>query len=608
MAASIGESSLSRLRAVGRAVRSVPVLLWDADARLTLLVAAFSLCQPVVVVGQLWVAKLIVDRLVMALRTSHPSDATHDILVLVAVELALAILGLVLRESVSFQRAVLAERLTVMVSRRILAHAQRLDVETFERPEFYDRLRRAEEASLYRPASLFFDMLDLLQGGLTLLALGAILIRLHPLALPVLLLAAVPYALVNSGAALQFYRLVMARTPEARQANYLSQLLSTDSAAKELRVFGLSEYLLARHHDILQRYERTVRQVARQRGVRSALAGVLPALAYAAIYAYFSLEALNGRITVGDLTLYVGAVLRSQDLVHQTMAGLSGIVEHSLFLDDYFSFLALQPALSRGAGGIHPPRPILEGVRFEGVTHCYPGSASDALTGVSLELPAGATVAIVGENGAGKTTLVKLLARLYDPDSGRVTVDGHDLRDLDRDEWRGQIAVIFQDFVQYYLSARENIGFGRIEAVGDELRVVEAAERAGADSIVSRLPQGYDTLLGRWFDGGVQLSGGEWQRIALARALMRDAPILVLDEPTASLDARSEYEVFSRLRDVARDRIVLLISHRFSTVRMADYIYVLEAGRVVESGTHDELVRREGRYAELFQLQAAGYR
>jgi ATP-binding cassette subfamily B protein len=373
-------------------------------------------------------------------------------------------------------------------------------------------------------------------------------------------------------------------------------------------VFGLGDYLLGRYRSILLRHERQIVGFVWRRGLRSALAGLLPALAYAGIYAYFTLEALSRHITVGDLTLYAGLVLRSQDVLQQTMLSLASIIESSLFLDDYYTFLALRPEMRTNRGGRRPFLPISSGVELERVTYRYPGTERNALHDVSLKLRPGETVAIVGENGAGKTTLVKLLARLYDPNCGRITVDGDDLRELDVEAWRQQIAVIFQDFIQYYLTAAENIGFGRIESLDDRQRVVAAAKQSGADSVIAHLPQGYLTVLGRWFEQGVQLSGGEWQRLALARAFMRDAPILVLDEPTASLDARTEYEVFRHFRDLTHGKTVLLISHRFSTVRMADRIYVLDSGRVVEEGTHAELLERRGRYAELFHLQAAGYR
>jgi ATP-binding cassette subfamily B protein len=604
----IPPNRFSQFQKLQQALYRLPPLLWETDARLTSWLTALQCCQTVIPVAQLWVVKLIVDRLVRALRSPHPSQAAPEILGLVILEFGLAVIGLLLREGAIFSRTLLAERLTVHVSGRILEHAQALDLELLERPEFYDRLRRAEESALHRPAGLLFRLLDVLQGGVTLLLLAAVLVRLNPLAVPLLVLAAIPYALVHSRAAIDQYSLSTAQTPAARRAYYLSRLLSTDTAAKEIRVFGLGTFLLDRYRRILQGHEQELRALAARYAGRSALAGLLPSAAYAVIFAYFCLQALDGHITVGDLTLYTGIVLRSQDVLQQTLFGLSGIVEQGLFLDDYRAFLTLQPVRPVETGGRPPPSPISRGVCFEGVGYRYAAGRTDALHDTWIELPAGETVAIVGENGAGKTTLVKLLARLYDPTAGRITVDGVDLRTIDALAWRRQIAVVFQDFAQYYFTAAENIGLGWVESLEDRQRIIAAAERGGADAIIDRLPRGYDTVLGSWFEEGAQLSGGEWQRLALARAFMRDAPILVLDEPTAGLDARAEYELFRRFRELAHGRTVLLISHRFSTVRMADRIYVLEAGHVVESGSHEELLACGGRYAELFHLQATGYR
>ena len=602
-----GGNQLKQLAEVGRALQGAPLLLWQTDASLAASLFILQGGQTLIPLGQLWVAKLIIDRLVTALRLPRPLDDAHYILWLVALEFGLAALGLLLREGINYQRQVLAERLTGYVSLSLLAHTQRLDLPLLERPDFYDRLRRAEDSAFYRPAGLLFQLLAVVQGAVTLLAAMLILARLQPLTLPLLLLAAIPYAIAQSGTAAAFYTLSMGQTPEARQARYFSHLLSTDEAAKEMRVFGLGSHLLERYREILGRNQNQIARLAWRRSIRSATTALLPAAVYTAIFAYFCLQALSRHITVGDLTLYIGIVFRSQDSLQQLMLNLSGVLENSLFLQDYRAFLRLQPVMATNAGGAQVSLPIRCGVRFDRVTYRYAGSAHNALTDVSLELCAGETVAIVGENGAGKTTLVKMLARLYDPDSGCVTVDGRDLRQLDAESWRRHIAVIFQDFIQYYLTAAENIGFGQVDALNDAGRIAAAAERGGATSVIARFAEGYRAVLGRWFDQGTQLSGGEWQRVALARAFMRDAPILVLDEPTASLDARAEFEIFRRFRELTQDRIVLLISHRFSTIRMADRIYVLDDGRVVECGDHEELMRRGGRYAELFQLQATGY-
>lgn len=598
----------AQLRGVMKALRSVPVLLWRTDRSLTACLFLAQALQALIPLGQLWVVKLIIDAIVADIRLPSGHADTSHILSLVAFEIVLALAGLLAREAVQVLRTVLAERLTGYVSTSILAHAQSLDLEVLEQSEYHDRLRRAEESAFYRPANLLTQMLGVLQAAITLVGVGLILATVLPVALPLIIVAAVPYAVAQSGAATRFYTLSVGQTNATRLARYFSHLLSVDSAAKEVRVFGLSSYLLGRYRRILSEHERQIGGLALRRGLKSAAASILPAVVFGILFGYLALQTVNRHISIGDLTLYIGVILQSQNALQQLMFNVSGMVESSLFLDDYRSFQALQPIIHAQGGGKSAPTGIAEGVRFDAVSYTYPGKARPALQDVSLQLRAGETVAIVGENGAGKTTLVKLLARLYDPSTGRITVDGIDIRDLDPVEWRSRIAVIFQDFLQFYLSAAENVGLGNVERLDDEARILDASRRSGADDVIARLPQGYRTVLGRWFDQGVQLSGGEWQRIALARAFIRDSPILILDEPTASLDARAEYEAFQNLRRLAQGRTVLIISHRFSTVRMADRIYVLDAGHLVETGSHNELMQQEGRYAELFHLQAAGYR
>jgi ATP-binding cassette, subfamily B, bacterial len=598
----------TQFRAVFNALRSVPVLLWRTDRRLTCCLFLAQAFQALIPLAQLWVVKLIIDRIVAAVRLPASQADTSPILWLVAVEVGLAVAGLLAREAVQVLRTVLAERLTAYVSTSILSHAQNLDLDVLEQPEYHDRLRRAEESAFYRPANLLVQTLAIVQGAITLAGVGLVLATVQPLALPLILLAAIPYAVVQSGAATSFYTLSVGQTHATRLARYFSHLLSADAAAKEVRVFGLSDYLLGRYRGILSDHQRQIGGLALRRGLKSGVASLLPAIVFGILFAYLALQAASHHISIGDLTLYIGLILQSQAALQQLMFSMSGMVESSLFLDDYRSFLALASSIHAQDARQPVPARIVDGVSFEDITYAYPGKKTPALQAVSLQLRAGETVAIVGENGAGKTTLVKLLARLYDPDSGRIAVDGIDVREFDPVEWRSRIAVIFQDFLQFYLSAAENVGLGNVGFLEDDARIVAASRRSGAHEVIERLPLSYRTVLGRWFDQGVQLSGGEWQRIALARAFMRDSPILILDEPTASLDARAEFETFQRLRGLSQGRTVLIISHRFSTVRMADRIYVLDAGHLIETGSHNELMQQEGRYAELFHLQAAGYR
>jgi ATP-binding cassette subfamily B protein len=595
------------MRTATGVLRSVAALLWEADARLLVVLGCSQAAQSLVPLAELWIAKLVIDRLVAALPGPHPATASTAILLLIGIALGLAVVRLAASEIVVFARQVLAERSIGFASLRVLEHVQRLDLETLENPKVRSHLRRVQEGLFFRPAALLFRLVSGLQGTVTLVTAAVLLVYLFPLALPLLVLAAVPYAAVQSGAAADLYSLSMGQTPETREAQYVASVLSGTEEAKEVRALGLGAHLLGRYRATLAGHERLIAAIARRRGLRSLIAALLPAAVYAGIFAFLGLRALDRTITVGDLTLYIGLVLRSQDALQQLTTDLSGAIENSLFMREYEAFMRIPPPATRPGRGL--PAPALERViRFEGVSYRYEGQDSDAVRDITLELPAGRTVAIVGENGAGKTTLVKLLTGLYRPQAGRILADGVDICHLDEDEWRGRIAVIFQDFIHYAFTAAENIGLGQVERLDDRARIVAAAEQAGAGTLIADLPQGYDTALGRLHREGAQLSGGQWQRIALARAFMRDAPLLVLDEPTAALDARAEFEVFRVLRDLTRGRTVLLISHRFSTVRLADYIYVLDGGRLIESGTHEQLVRSGGQYAELFELQAAGYR
>jgi ATP-binding cassette subfamily B protein len=599
-------SRLGDARRASRAIVASRGLIWRSEPKLAAVMTAAQVFQALIPLAELWIAKLVIDRLVTALGSRHPADAAPQVLWLIAAALGLAALRLVVSEIANYGRQVLAERVTATASVQILEHIQRLDLETLEQPATRAHVLRLHEGLFYRPAALLFRLLSGVQGVVTLGTAALLLIYLFPPALPLLVLAAVPYALVQSSAAVQLYTLSIGQTPETRTAQYVAGILSGTDQAKEVRTFGLSSYLMRRYRAILSAHERTISSLARRRGLRSVATAIIPAVVYAGIFAFLAVQALHRAITVGDLALYIGLVLRSQDALQQLTTDLSGVVENSLFVDDFSAFLRIQSTTPAGSGGF--PAPDVErGVTVEGVTYRYPGTGEAALQDVSLELPARKTTAIVGENGAGKTTLVKLLTGLYRPQAGRICVDGVEIREIAPEQWRQRTAVIFQDFIRYAFTLAENIGLGQVENAESRERIAAAAERAGVGRIVARLPAGYETALGRVLSEGAELSGGEWQRVALARAFMRDAPLLILDEPTAALDARAEFETFRVLRQLTRDRTVLVISHRFSTVRLADYIYVLDRGRVVEAGAHEELLQRRGRYAELFELQAAGY-
>jgi ATP-binding cassette subfamily B protein len=404
------------------------------------------------------------------------------------------------------------------------------------------------------------------------------------------------------------YIMLSQRAAEIRRMNYLEYLLTVDVNVKEVKLFGLGEPLLKRYQDLFWKFYGEDMNLARRRSIGSLSWGMLATMSYYGAYAWLVWRTLNGLVTLGDLTLYLTTFRQSQVTVQMLLLSVSQVYESGRFLGNLFSFLALRPMMPAGSIAQKMPRPIKQGIEFRNVSFRYQNRQNWALRNVSLHIAPGEKLALVGANGAGKTTFVKLLTRLYDPTEGQILLDGVDLREYDIDDLRKRIGVIFQDFVRYHTTARENISFGQIDALEDMERIEDAAERGGADEVIATLPQGYETTLGNWFERGYELSGGQWQKIALSRAFMRDGEVLVLDEPTSALDAEREYEIFQRFRELTTGRIALLISHRFSTVRMADRIAVIENGHLTEYGTHEELLVLDGTYARLFDLQAAGYR
>jgi ATP-binding cassette subfamily B protein len=445
------------------------------------------------------------------------------------------------------------------------------------------------------------------QNAITLASFAVGLLTFSPLVALVLFGATIPAFLAQTHFSRLHFRLLTWRAPESRRMSYLEHLLTVDSTVKEIKLFGLGEPLLQRYQELFWKFYKEDTALARRRSLISMLWGVVASISYYGAYAWIVLRTVAGTITIGDMTFYLTLFRQSQGTFQGLFYNLNQLFEAGLFMENLFGFLDLTPQMDSGSGR-KVPRPIQQGIEFRNVSFRYPDRDDWALRELNLTIRSGEKIALVGANGAGKTTLIKLLTRLYDPTEGQILLDGVDLRDYDLEDLRLSIGVIFQDFVRYQVSARENIGFGQIKDLADEPRILAAAERGGADEVVERLPQGYDTLLGRWFEKGAELSGGQWQKIALGRAFMRDSEVLVLDEPTAALDAEREYEIFQRFRDLTAGRIALLISHRFSTVRMADRIVVIEGGRLTELGTHAELLELGGTYARLFNLQAEGYR
>jgi ATP-binding cassette subfamily B protein len=616
--------------AVLRHVPPFVKLVWQTHRGLTIAMMGLRLARAFVPVAVLWVGKLIIDAVVAA---RGGALDTKYLWRLVVLEIALAFTGEVLARTSSVVESLLGDLFSNRTSVLLMQHAATLDLYQFEDPAFYDQLDRARRQTTGR-IGLLAQLLSMSQDALTLASLAAVLLVYSPWLLLLLALAVVPGFLGEAHYASLEYSLLFRWTPERRQLDYLRYLGASDRPAKEIQMFGLAPWLVERYRKLSTKfYEENKRLTIRKSIVASALS-VVGLLGYYGAYAIILLRAVQGALTLGSLTFLAASFMRSRDLIQRLLSGAGEIYSQSLYLKDLFDFFETRPTISSNPNAPAVPRPLREGFVFENVGFRYPGDETWALRGVNLSLRPGERLALVGGNGAGKTTLVKLLARLYDPTAGRILLDGRDLREYDLESLRRNVGVIFQDFYHYDLRFDENIGVGEIEQVqeyfdhadglndgvngrpaavgtnGDSTPsiIVSAAEKSLAAKLLARLPGKYAQLLGRRFEGGVDLSGGEWQKVALARAYMRDAQLLILDEPTSSLDARAEYEVFRRFAGLMAGRMAVIISHRFSTVRMADRIVVFDEGRTIEEGSHDELIARGGLYSELFALQAEGYR
>lgn len=554
---------------------------------------------------QLYLGKLIIDAVVANIGSAEPD--WRSIFVLVALELGVALVSDVLQRTTNLLESLLGDLFSNRLSVQLMDHAATLDLENFEDPEFYDSLERARRQTVGR-IGLLGLLLGIGQAALTLVSLLLIMLAYNGWLLLLLVVTVLPSFIGETHFAGLSYSLLFKWTPERRELDYLRYVATSDVTAKEVKLFGLSDYFTRKYERLADEFYAANKALSIKRAVTSGGLTTVSTLGYYAANVFIIVDTVGGILTLGDLTMLVGSFQRSRGLISGMLLRSADVYQQSLFLRDLFSFFEMKPRTVSPENPKPVPRPLRDGFVFEDVGFRYPDKQDWALRNVSLHIGAGERVALVGENGAGKTTLVKLLARLYDPTEGRILLDGIDLREYDVGELRRAIGVIFQDFVRYDLVMRENIAVGQIEDLDDQSRIIQAAEKSLADSVVSGLESGYDHMLGRRFDGGANLSGGEWQKVGLARAYMRDAQVLILDEPTAALDARAEYQVFQRFAELTRGRMAVLISHRFSTVRMADRIVVLEHGTVIEDGTHGELLELEGRYAELFALQAEGYR
>ncbi len=595
------------------ALRNIPRffrMIWEVSPRLTVWNVVLRLIQAGLPLAMLYVGKEIIDEVVALMAATSPqtfnNPAMHALWVWVAVELGLAVLSSILGRAITLSDGLLGDMVNNDSSVRIIRHAATLDLYQFEDANFYDKLERAHTQTAGRTA-LMSMVLSQGQDFITVFFLAGGLIAFNPWLLLILIVAVIPSFIGETKFNNDSYSLSRSWTPQRREIDYLRYIGASNETAKEIKIFGLEDFIATRFKNISDKYFLENQRLAFKRAAWGSLFSALGTMSYYAAYAFVIWQTIVGVITLGTLTFLAGSFSRMQGLLQGIVSRFSRIGETSLYLQDLYDFLELKPLSENHTDGQKIPRPMQEGFRFENVGFRYPGTDIWALRYLTFTLHPGEKLALVGENGAGKTTLVKLLAHLYEPTEGRILLDGVDLCDYDPEDLRRQIGIIFQDYVRFMFTAAENIAIGNIDERVNQPLITDAAHKSLADTVVEKLPKKYEQMLGKRFSDGVDLSGGQWQKVALARAYMRDAQLIILDEPTASLDARAEHEVFVRFAELMKGKAAVLISHRFSTVRMADRILFLENGELLELGSHEELLAQGGKYAELFRLQAKGY-
>jgi ATP-binding cassette subfamily B protein len=595
-----------------RSLRNTPEafrLVWKAGKNEALLAFGLTPLSALIPAAQAWVGKLIVDAIVSATNQNIPiADGFKLVTPFLLMELGLVLFSSILNQLSSFSNQNLGMMLGNYVNTLIIEKANRLDLQFFEDPVFYDLLQNARRQADRATLSIVNASLQVAQQAITLISVIVLLIRYSPWLALVVILAAIPNFISTTLYAERSFRIVTRRAPESRLISYLEQLLTGNESIKEIKLFGLGEPLLARYKQLFSKFFEEDKAINQKSTLSSLLWGLLGTAAYYGSYAWVIMRTIAKAFTLGDMTMFLSIFRQSQSSVMRLLGSFSQLFESNLYLDNLITYLNLQPNLLQPEHGLPAPEEIQEGIEFRHVSFSYPGSEDLVLKDINFKIDPHERIALVGLNGAGKTTLIKLLTRLYDPTEGQILIDGVDLRDYDLKSLHQRFGVIFQDFVRYQFSVRENIGFGQIDQEADTAKIQDSASRSGADEFIQKLPKGYETTLGRRWEKGAELSGGQWQKIALARAFMRDAEVMILDEPTSALDAQAEYEVFKHFGELMQGRIAVLISHRFSTVRMADRIVVLSEGQVSEIGTHNELIAQNGPYAYLFNLQAAGYK
>lgn len=579
-------------------------MIWETSRWMTLGNVFLRVIKAAVPVIMLWVGKLIIDEVIYQMEQSSPDY--QMIWLYLGFEFGLALLSDIMNRGITLLDSLLGDLFSNETSVKLIHHAATLDLYQFEDSAFYDKLERARRQTTSRTV-LMSQTLAQLQDVITIIFFSVGLIAFKPLLILILFIAIIPSFLGETTFSERTYSLTHSWTPQRRELDYLRYIGASDETAKEIKIFGLQDFISQRFKKLADEYYHANKKLASSRAFWGSLLTAIGTVAYYGAYVYIIIDTVQGDITVGKLTFLAGSFLQMRNMLQNIMNRFSQIAESALYLQDLFDFFELKPTINPAISQTKVPQPIRKGFTFEKVSFKYPGSERYSLHNLSFHLDAGEKLALVGENGAGKTTLVKLLARLYEPTEGRILLDGVDMREYDLADLRQNVSIIFQDYVKFQMQANENIAIGQIKRLQEQEQIESSARKSLADTVIDKLPGGYNQVLGKRFQGGVDLSGGEWQKIALARAYMGESQLMILDEPTSALDARAENEVFLRFSELIEGRTAVLISHRFSTVRMADRILFLENGEMIELGSHDELLEKKGKYAALFKLQAQGY-